>query len=150
MTRYELTFTCLGCDEEVEPIEHNGSFLIPAGLHECIDREDSTVARITPTGVELIADEMLDVNVEAHSIYPPDYEEHTLQWAENEDSEIVAIQIIPDRETSDAAKMGRAQIKTVAGECREVSSSEEVISQLRELMDEFLVDEADTEKNDGN
>jgi len=149
MTQYELTFTCLGCGEKVEPIE-DGSFLLPSGLHDCIDRDDSTVARITATGVELLADEMLDVDIEAHTIYPPDYEEHTLQWAENDDSEIVAIQIIPNRETSDAAKMGRAQIKTVAGQCREVSGSKEVINQLRELMDAFLVDEASTEDNDGD
>jgi len=150
MTQYELTFTCLGCGEEVEPIENDGSFLLPSGLHDCIDRDDAAVARITATGVELLADEMLDVDVEAHSIYPPDYEEHTLQWAENENGEIVAIHVIPDRETSDAAKMGRAQIKTVAGECREVSGSEEVISQLRELMDAFLINEASTEDNDGD
>jgi hypothetical protein len=138
MTQYELTFTCLDCGEEVEPIKNSGSFLVPAGLHECIDREDSTVARITASGLELIADEMLDVEVEAHSIYPPGYEEHTLQWAENDDGEIVAIQIITAEETSDAAAMGRAQTKMVAGECREVTGSANIIEELREKLDTFI------------
>jgi hypothetical protein len=147
MTEYELTFTCLRCGEEVNPIEHNGLFLIPSGLHSCIDREDSTVAQVTATGVELLADEMLDINVKAHSIYPPEYEEHTLQWARNKDGEISAIQIITDMETSTNAKMGRAQIKMIAGECREVSGSKQVISELRDRLDQFVVEKQ--EDSDG-
>lgn len=148
MTRIEVTFSCLGCGEEVEPIEHNGTFLLPDGLHECIDLEDSTVAKVTSDGLELVAEDVLELEVDAHSIYPPGYEEHTLQWAENSDGEIVAIHVIPDRDTSSAAKMGRSRIKMYAGECREVSGSEGVISSLREQMDEFAADGASMGDND--
>jgi hypothetical protein len=148
MTQLEATFFCSGCGEEVEPIEHNGTFLLPNGLHECIDLEDSTVAKITSTGLELVAEDVLELEVEAHSIYPPGYEEHTLQWAENSDGEIVAIHVIPHEETSSAAKEGRARIKMYAGECREVSGSEGVISSLREQMDKFVADGATMGEND--
>lgn len=141
MTRFELTFTCRECDQEVEPIEHSGSFLLPSGLHSCIDLEEPTVAERTATGVELLAEDELDIDVDAHSIYPPDYEEHTLQWAETEDGEIAGIHIITERDISAAATAGRAQLKMVTGECREVSGSRQVIEELREKLDEFVVED---------
>lgn len=142
MTRYELTFICRNCDEEVEPIKHNESFLLPPGLHECIDLEESTVAEITATGIEVLAEDELKIDVGAHTIYPPDYEEHTLQWAETEDGKIAGIHIITERDISAAATAGRAQIKMVTGECREVSGSKQVIEELREKLDEFVVEDS--------
>lgn len=136
MMPIELRFRCTECDEYVDPVEIDDTLFLFSHQHDCLD-ERVEIATVTDTEISVIHEDY-ELEATIPDIYPPDYEEHVLQWAMNDDDEVIAAHIIPDHETSNAVTLGRAQMKMAVGHCHEVAGASWTIDKLRTMFDQLL------------